>query len=351
MTNLPEKMQYATQMAASTLLPAAYRRNPANVLVACEYGEALGFSAIQAMNLIHVIDGKPTLSAGAIGGLVRKAGHRLRVQFDRASMTARAQIIRADDPDWVFESVWTMDRARAANLVNKQVWKAYPDAMLKARAITEVARDACPEALFGVVYTAEELGAEQVDEDGGAINVTVVGHNPITERTVKDAFLEACAANGIDPAEVYELVGDDDINDDNVQNFRHAVKSILAERAQVSAGSPSDQGEGEAAPPVGAHPETDGVNNDDSVEASPLPSFSDGWMVPVCTDDRRTVPLSAQQRAGLMALSSAVFGKDREARLRWSSDAAGRPVDSFNELTDWEAEHMLVRLGEMKGEA
>ena len=38
--------------------------------------------------------------------------------------------------------------------------------MLKARAITEVSRDACSEALFGVIYTAEELGAEHVDEDG-----------------------------------------------------------------------------------------------------------------------------------------------------------------------------------------
>ena len=37
--------------------------------------------------------------------------------------------------------------------------------MLKARAISEVARDACEEALFGLHYTPEELGAE-VNEDG-----------------------------------------------------------------------------------------------------------------------------------------------------------------------------------------
>ena len=37
--------------------------------------------------------------------------------------------------------------------------------MLKSRAITQCARDACEEALFGLHYTPEELGAE-VDEDG-----------------------------------------------------------------------------------------------------------------------------------------------------------------------------------------
>ena len=35
--------------------------------------------------------------------------------------------------------------------------------MLKSRAITQCARDACEEALFGLHYTPEELGAE-VDE-------------------------------------------------------------------------------------------------------------------------------------------------------------------------------------------
>jgi hypothetical protein len=34
--------------------------------------------------------------------------------------------------------------------------------MLKARAISEVARDACQEALSGVIYTPEELGASVV---------------------------------------------------------------------------------------------------------------------------------------------------------------------------------------------
>jgi hypothetical protein len=39
--------------------------------------------------------------------------------------------------------------------------------MLKARAISEVARDACQEALSGVIYTPEELGASvTVTADG-----------------------------------------------------------------------------------------------------------------------------------------------------------------------------------------
>lgn len=158
--HLSERMKYAQALAAADLLPAAYRRKPANVLLAMEYGHALGLDTVTAIQSVHVIEGKPTASAQLIGGLVRRAGHRLRVTGD--DTRAIAEIVRRDDPDFTFRSEWTIARAQAAGLTGKGPWKSYPAAMLKARAITEVARDACPEALAGVAYTAEELGADDV---------------------------------------------------------------------------------------------------------------------------------------------------------------------------------------------
>lgn len=161
--SLPDKMQYAKAMAGSNLLPRQYQGNPANLLFALEYADALGVSPINAITSIHVIEGKPTASADLIAGLVRRAGHKLRVSGD--DRTATAQIIRADDPDFTYEVTWTMDRAKAAGLAGKSVWKQYPAAMLRSRAITEVARMGASDALYGVIYTPEEVGAE-VDADG-----------------------------------------------------------------------------------------------------------------------------------------------------------------------------------------
>ena len=154
-TSLTERKEYSEALAASDLLPKQYRNAPANVLVALEYGNALGLSPMAAIQGIHVVEGKPTASAQLIGALVRNAGHRLRVQGDETH--AVATIIRRDDPEFEFRAEWTIERAKQANLATKGVWKQYPAAMLKARAITEVARDACPEVLSGVAYTAEEL--------------------------------------------------------------------------------------------------------------------------------------------------------------------------------------------------
>ena len=153
-----DRMRLAELLAASNLLPEAYRKQPANVLVAIEYGRALGLEPMAAIQGINVIKGKPTASASLIGSLVRMAGHKLRVMAD--STQAVCEIVRKDDPEFVFRTVWTLERAASAGLTGDQ-WRKYPDAMLKARAITECARDACPEVLAGVQYTAEELGADE----------------------------------------------------------------------------------------------------------------------------------------------------------------------------------------------
>lgn len=186
--SLADQMRYAEALAGSGLLPAQYRKQPANVLYAISYAEMLGLHPMSAVTGIHVIDGKPTASAALISALVRRAGHRLRVTGDDTH--AVAEITRSDDPDFVFRAEWTLSRAKQAGLAGKKVWSQYPAAMLKARAITEAARDACEDALAGLHYTAEELGAE-VDAEG----------NPTHEDLVRENFTSAPAERGPIPPE------------------------------------------------------------------------------------------------------------------------------------------------------
>lgn len=195
---LADRIYYAQTLAKSGLLPKQYRKQPENILYAIEYGRALGLDPINAMNSVHVIEGKPSPSSGLISAMVRKAGHRLRVRVQREpELVAVAQIIRSDDPDFTFEARWDMNRARQAGVAGKQVWKAYPEAMLKARAITEVAREACEEALLGFAYTPEEMGAE-VDADGNPVAVADAQHRP--GATVAEAVAEAAQETAQEPA-------------------------------------------------------------------------------------------------------------------------------------------------------
>ncbi len=153
--DLDATVDYARKLSASELLPKAYIGKPQNVLLAIEFGRSLGLDPITAINMTHVVQGRPTASAQLVGALVRRAGHILRVRGDETSATCK--IIRSDDPEFTFEATWTMERAKSAGVLSNSVWKSYPANMLKARAITECARDACPEVLVGISYTSEEL--------------------------------------------------------------------------------------------------------------------------------------------------------------------------------------------------
>ena len=197
--SLDSQVRFAQLLADADLLPKQFVGRPANVLYAVEYGRTLGIAPVAAITGIHVIEGKPSASSGLIGALVRRAGHKLRVKSD-GGRTATAQIIRSDDPDFVYEATWTLERAEQAGLCQIKngkpfardskgrptAWEKYPAAMLKARAITEVARDACEDVLFGLHYTPEELGAV-VDQDGEPVEAPVQPLRVVNHETANDA--------------------------------------------------------------------------------------------------------------------------------------------------------------------
>lgn len=142
---------------ASSILPEAYRDNPANALIAVGLGQSMGLSPAESLYRIAVIKGKPSASAELIAANVRKAGHRLRVQVQEDPPRATATIIRADDPDEPITITRDMAWAQRMGLANEPNYKKQPATMLSYRAITACARLACPEALYGVAYTPEEL--------------------------------------------------------------------------------------------------------------------------------------------------------------------------------------------------
>jgi len=216
--NLPALIEYSKALSASDLLPVEYRGKPANVLVAMEYGRALGLEPLSAIQNVVIIKGKPTASAALMAGLVRRAGHILRVTGN--DKRAECTIIRSDDPEFEFTTVWTIDRAKQAGLTSNQTWAKYPDAMLKARAISECARNACSEILAGVQYTPEELGEPEADEPVKAQRTTAVRTKPVTSK-VPLADKPAIAEPDFDepqPASVLAVVEDDIVDAEIVED-------------------------------------------------------------------------------------------------------------------------------------
>lgn len=155
---LTAQMDYARAVSSASMLPENYRGKPADILLAVGLGQSMGLSPAESLYRISVIKGKPTASAELIAANVRKAGHKLRVLTDEAGMRVKATIVRADDPDFAFEVVRDLEWAKAMKLDGNDNYRKQPLTMLQWRAITAVARLACPEALYGVSYTPDEMG-------------------------------------------------------------------------------------------------------------------------------------------------------------------------------------------------
>jgi len=153
--------QMAKMLVASELIPKALRqlRDPvAGVAYILLAGRDLGIRPTLALSRIHIIDGKPSMSAELMVALVRRAGHKVRVPVTTA-MTCTAEGHRAEDEPDVWQSVtYTLDEARAAGITGKDNWKHYPAAMLRARAISGLCRITFADVLMGVTYLPEELG-------------------------------------------------------------------------------------------------------------------------------------------------------------------------------------------------
>jgi len=155
--SLTAQMDYARAVSTAALLPQAYRGKPADIMIAMGLGEAMGLSPAESLYRIDVIQGKPTASAELIAANVRKAGHKLRLRVDEQAMTATCTIIRADDPDYEHTVVRDRAWAQRMGLLSKDNYKKQPATMLGWRAVTACARMACPEALYGVAYTPDEM--------------------------------------------------------------------------------------------------------------------------------------------------------------------------------------------------
>lgn len=154
--NIAEGFRLAEILSESMLLPKHASR-PAAAFAIIAAGRELGLTAMQSLRSIHIIEGKPTLSADLIVALCKSRSDvcewfRLVESSDRV---ATYETQRRGEPVPTKMSFSIEDAQRAA-LTGKDNWKKYPAAMLRARAAASLARAVYPDLAMGV-YDPDEL--------------------------------------------------------------------------------------------------------------------------------------------------------------------------------------------------
>lgn len=146
--DLEQAYRFAQALAQSQLVPEALRGKPSDILVITLFGQELGLPPMQAMQVIDVMKGRPTLRANLWVALARKAGHKVRIT-ENTEKAATVTVVRSDDPDGPITARYTLEDAKTAGLLTNANYTKNPKAMLYARAASTAIRQACPEVAMG----------------------------------------------------------------------------------------------------------------------------------------------------------------------------------------------------------
>lgn len=167
-----ERMAHA--MAKSGLFGV---KSPEQALSLMLIAQAEGLHPAIAARDYHIIQGRATLKADTLLSRFQQAGGTVK-WGELTDKRVEATFTHPSSGSVTID--WTLEMAKQAGLTGKDVWKAYPRAMLRSRVISEGVRTAFPGVAVGV-YTPEEIeqGAPEID---------------VTPRTEKEVIQQAAEA-------------------------------------------------------------------------------------------------------------------------------------------------------------
>jgi len=131
------------------------------VFVTLLAGNELGLTPMASLRAIHVVKGKPILSADTMVAVVLSSGaaeYFMCMAESNDSVTYETKRRSAPKPQSL---TWTIEDAKAAGVLGNDNWKKYPRNMLKARCKSNLARDVYPDVLAGCY---EENEADEIKD-------------------------------------------------------------------------------------------------------------------------------------------------------------------------------------------
>lgn len=164
------------------------------------FGRDLGLSATQAMSEIHIIEGKPEMSANLQASKVKASGQYDYRVLDLTDSKCAIEFgpapapMRDTDGQWLpwpgalGISEFTTEDAKRADLSGKANHRRYPRNMLFARAMSNGVAWYCPDVMNGIrVYAEGEIAEARTARPEPAQNAEQPSEEPVDATIVEDA--------------------------------------------------------------------------------------------------------------------------------------------------------------------
>lgn len=212
-SNLQVKLQVCKMLRESGFCPVAYKTDAA-VFAAVTYGQEIGFSPMQAIQSIDVIQGKPTLSAQGMKALVLSKGGKIR----DLEWSDKICTLEGDREGFKQTASFSMQDAQQMGLLSKDNWRRMPKLMLYARAVSILCRNLWADYLKGF-YSTEEM------RDSTNIQVAnVVSEIPTIDVVTADELQKTQEREGEYSEELIEYRLDPKANAYNFHEWKNRLK-------------------------------------------------------------------------------------------------------------------------------
>lgn len=194
----------AKMLASSDLVPASYKGNIQNTMIAMEMANRIGASPLMVMQNLSVIQGKPSWSSSFIIASINNSKRFTRLNFklegdgDNYGCTAHANDIKTGEYLEGPKVDWTMVKGEGWLGKAGSKWKTMPELMFRYRAAAFFGRLYTPDILMGM-QTVEEV----VDVTQEAISERIANNKVVVELPVE---LIGVIAETNDPEKLFDEI-------------------------------------------------------------------------------------------------------------------------------------------------
>ena len=236
--NLDQALTLADRMSKSNLLPTTLRGKAPDVLIILMAGHEMGLSPMQAIRGMQVIEGRPTMSAELMVAqclrhpAICESFEMVESTPEKATYEAKRKGARPQ------RLSFTLKEAQSAGLTNKDNWRKWPAAMLRARASGALARVVFPD-LVGGIYSDDEADEIQPHEPVVVRNLEPSSPSVTTTATapIEDAVFAPAPPAAPDHAETIKAILADIARAKTLAEVKETLPRIMAlppaEQAQI----------------------------------------------------------------------------------------------------------------------
>ncbi len=166
LTEVPFTWKTAYMLASSPTVPEHLQNKPEDIVATILNGRELGLAPMESVNNLYMVNGKISMSGKTMLGLIRKAGHRPKLDITTKGTTIECYRLIEDGTQELQGTVgFDMADVKTAKLSKKDTYIEYPQMMMAWRAVSMAARFFYSDCITAGAYTPEEMDMDEFTTD------------------------------------------------------------------------------------------------------------------------------------------------------------------------------------------